>query len=70
MMNGKRCMIGYRKFILCSVAVSLITGFVVSGHIDGNTFGTALASIVVAFCTANLTEHVTNAVNKYIEKRK
>ena len=63
-------LIGFRKFTLTLLAVVLLTTFLLTGHIDGKSYSTALSSMIVAFASSNIGEHIINLGKEYFNKDK
>jgi len=60
-------LVGFRKFFFGILVVLLLTGFLISGHIDGKTYGTSVTSITVGFFSTNLGEHIINTAKEWVK---
>lgn len=63
-------LLGFRKLSVTLLCTLLLTGFLISGHVEGSDYAKSLSAMVVAFVSANIGEHLTNLAKDYINKLK
>ena len=63
-------LIGFRKFTIVLLAITLATVFLLTGHIPGSDYAKVLGSMVVGFVSSNIGEHLINAAKEWIKTKK
>ena len=63
-------LVGFRKFTVVILAITLTTIFLLTGHIPGSDYAKALGVIVSSFCAMNVGEHLVDAAKNWIKKDK
>lgn len=63
-------LIGFRKFSLMILITTLLTVFLVTGHIPGPDYAKALGIIASAFCATNVGEHLINMGKEWVKSLK
>ena len=61
---------GFRKFIVVILAFILLTTFLITGHIPGVAYASAMGVICVGFFASNTGEHIVNMGKEWIKALK
>jgi len=61
---------GFRKLVICILALILGTIAVYTRFIDGPTYGKVLTITVPAYFAGNIGEHLTNSIKEWLARRK
>lgn len=60
---------GFRKLVICLIAITLATAFLLSGHLTGDQYTSMLTVTIPAYFAGNVTEHLTTTVKDWLKEK-